>query len=138
MTDDELTIADLKIDRHLHLVDACYHRRISYDPSMRVVQCKDCGREVEHWAAFMLVLSRQQQTESDLARRYAELEALEKRADVGLLKATRTVDHCWRSQTMVPTCPHCHEAIFPGDKFGMSSTNKKMAIERRRFKEAGK
>ena len=50
------------------------------------------------------------------------------------LKAAVRAQEAWRSRSMVPTCPHCHEAIFPEDGFGGSAINKKTALEQRSFK----
>lgn len=112
----------------------CRHNHLLYNVTEQTVQCKDCNRVINPFQAFMSLVRYWEDATAGLRRRQEEIAALERRVDAGLLKATRNVDHAWRSKKMVPTCPHCHEAIFPEDGFGTSMTNKQMALEARRFK----
>lgn len=47
------------------------------------------------------------------------------------LRAAQKVEKAWRSRTMVPTCPHCAEAIFPEDGLGSGMANRELALRRR-------
>lgn len=112
----------------------CQHKHLTYDITERIVQCKDCKRVVDGFEAFMIAVRFWQGAETELKRRQEDLAELEKKANIGLLKASRKVDHAWRSKNMVPSCPHCHEAIFPEDGLGSDMINKQMAIQMRKFK----
>jgi hypothetical protein len=112
----------------------CGHHHLIYDIQNKEIICKDCNQILHPFDAFLQLLDARKRTEEDLERRRKELEELESRAGKGLLKATRYVDHAWRSKNMVPCCPHCSAPIFPDDGFGRSMTNKEMALQARRFK----
>lgn len=136
--DRKITFREFKIERgSLHSVDNCNHRNLQYDISSRIIYCKDCEREIDHFDAFFMIVKMFAYAEHSLDCRREELDELEKRHQVGLLKATRKVDEAWRSRSMVPICPHCHKAIFPTDGFGGNLTNKDLELERRRFKPKG-
>jgi hypothetical protein len=113
----------------------CPHKHQMYDLSERTVQCRDCKRVVDGFEAFMIAVRYWRDAEAGLNYRREEITELEKRAELGLLRVTKTVDHAWRSKKMVLVCPHCDEAIFPEDGLGTSSVNKQMAIEKRKFKK---
>jgi phosphotransacetylase len=113
--------------------ERCPHKNLIYDIENEEVTCKDCKRIVNPFKALMILISQYRSIEQDLKNRRQELEELEIRKEKHLLKATKAVDQAWRSKSMVPTCPHCHKAIFPGDGFGSSMTNKGMEMETRRF-----
>ncbi|MGO9014675.1 MAG: hypothetical protein ACLQF0_06810 [Dissulfurispiraceae bacterium] len=113
--------------------ERCPHKHLLYDPEEGIVHCKDCKRPLNPFQAFMIAVRYWRDAEPELARKREELRELETRCQKGLLKATKTVDHAWRSKKMVPVCPHCSEAIFPEDGFGSSLTNKETELQRRKF-----
>lgn len=80
-----------------------------------------------------MLVKRKGDKQDSIDRRLKEVQRLE--ASTVVLKAAKKVEKAWRSRSSVPTCPHCHEAIFPEDGFGGTQVNKKMAIERRKFKD---
>ena len=42
--------------------------------------------------------------------------------------AARKMEEAWRHKNMVPSCPHCHNGLFPEDfKTGMSMLGKDYA-----------
>ena len=47
------------------------------------------------------------------------------------LKAAQEAEAAWRSRKMVPTCPHCREAIFAADGFGKFQMRREIAERRR-------
>lgn len=114
----------------------CAHQRILYDPVEKTVECEDCGRFLEPFDAFLTMVRNADQAWARIQHARREFHELHKK---GLtLKAAKTAENAWRSRSMVPTCPHCHEAIFPEDGFGRSKTNKQMARERRAFSKRRK
>lgn len=112
----------------------CQHRVLTFDEHGEVVTCDVCKTQVSaFWAVKMLagVYAEQLAKVEAGARRLAEAMA----KDLSLLAAQR-VEKAWRSRTMVPTCPHCHEPIFPQDGFGGSQVNREIALRRRATKQA--
>lgn len=113
--------------------ERCPHKHLTYDPAERTVQCKDCNRFVDGFEAFLIAVRYWKNASDGLQRRREEIAELEKRTEFHLLKATKQVDHAWRSKKMVPCCPHCHKAILPEDDFGSWMINKHNELERRKF-----
>jgi hypothetical protein len=116
--------------------DICKHEHLYYDPMARHIECEDCGRFIEPFDAFMILVDYHRRGADILLSRQSELKELEEKSGKNLLKATRTLDSVWRSK-MLPTCPHCKEAIAPEDGFGRFNVNRKMEMERRKFKQSG-
>jgi hypothetical protein len=111
----------------------CIHERRTYDPYERTIECDDCGKFIDPFQAFLDIVSK-------IDRIYARLNAIRREVDEAkekeiILLAAKKVEKAWRSRNMVPTCPHCHQAIFPSDGFGGSFTSKEMEIQRRKFKK---
>lgn len=132
--ENPITIGEFKFESKPFLVDSCYHKNIDYDISAKVIRCKDCEREVNHWDAFLALVMSIGRYKSSMEFREEELKELKKRNKYNLLKATQMVDKAWRSRSMIPTCPHCHEAILPADGFGNSQINKELELHKRKFK----
>jgi hypothetical protein len=109
----------------------CQHRKILYDQQNQTTECADCKEQISPFVAFMCLVRQQDYLHDYWRRRKQEVEELEKRTIV--LKAARKAEIAWRKRDWVPNCPHCAEPIFPGDGFGDHSSNKKRAIERRKF-----
>jgi hypothetical protein len=112
----------------------CEHKQLTFDDNGEIVTCDDCAKQV---SAFWVVTMLAGVYAKALAKVVSEQRTLAeaKAKDISLLAAQK-VEKAWRSRSMVPTCPHCHEAIFPQDGFGGSATNRAMAIRRREIKYA--
>ncbi len=111
---------------------ACKHQKLTMDDEGDIVECEDCGKQLSAYWVLQMLTSHYHDAYRKLNGWQEKLtEAAAK--DVGLLAAQK-VERAWRSRTMVPTCPHCHEAIFPGDGFGGCTTNKEIALRRRAIK----
>ncbi|AXE31579.1 hypothetical protein DK842_17735 [Chromobacterium phragmitis] len=109
--------------------DGCKHHRLELDDRGDVVKCSDCGVQVSAYWALTTIVERYNQEMNKLS---SAREQLKKEQQEGVsLTAARKVEKAWRSRTMVPACPHCHTAIFPGDGFGGINVNKEMALRRR-------
>lgn len=109
----------------------CEHKHIEYDPSERSISCADCKYEFDHFEAFCFMLKQYNYAVTRLNRDRRECREVENHQLH--LKAAKDVEKAWRSKSMVPTCPHCYEAIFPQDGFGGSMTSKEYALQRREF-----
>lgn len=107
----------------------CQHLRITLDPTGEIVKCDDCGEMISAWYALQTLVGWWGEAAAELSARQARQAEAEAKT-VGL-RAAQRVERAWRSRTMVPTCPHCHEAIFPEDGFGTSNTNRVIALRRR-------
>lgn len=115
--------------------ERCPHKHLLYDTTDETIRCSDCKRPINPFQAFMQVVRQFDAAQKEIDRRTTELHDLEQRSERGLLKATQTVDRAWRKKRMVPTCPHCHVAIFPEDGLGNAMQNREMAIEQRKFRK---
>jgi hypothetical protein len=117
-------------------LDDCKHYKLVRDDDLQTVECSDCGKNIGTYAALIMLVSRlaKLQRHIDIQSKIAA-EAMEKTIT---LRAAQRVEAAWRSHTMSPTCPHCHEAIFATDGFGSSTTNKEIALRRRAVTVAAK
>lgn len=96
----------------------CLHRRLCFDENGHTVTCKDCGKEVSAWWAFMMIVERFEKEWNRLKLAQTEIEKAEKR--VLTHKAAIAVEDAWRRRKTIPTCPHCNLPILPGELFGSS------------------
>ncbi len=126
---DVIDIGEVRLSKKFQ--KQCAHKRLTYDPADRTVQCLDCERFIDPFSAFLQIVHNLESAKKRAERILAE--AAEARDKELPTIAARKVEKAWRSQTMVPACPHCHEAIFSTDGFGGAQVNKKMAIEKRKF-----
>lgn len=109
--------------------DDCDHKHIELDARGDVVKCVKCGVQLSaFWALEMLA----NEYNTALSKLHRDRDALAKakQADLHLL-AARKVEKVWRSRTMVPACPHCHQGIFPEDGLGGSQVSREVEIRRR-------
>lgn len=123
-------IGDFRLKRERHkTLDGCQHKHLTLSDEGEFVTCEDCQKQVGNYAALRMLVERWAllQDRAD-SQRAAITEAASK--TVGL-RAAQRVEKAWRSRSMVPSCPHCNEAIFPGDGFGRSMVNKEIATRRR-------
>lgn len=130
---DVIQIGDWQIQRkhalRMSQAGECDHKHLELDGRGDIVRCSKCGIQVSaFWALEMLA--------DEYNRRLAKLErdrealAKAKEAEVHLL-AARKVDKIWRSRTMVPACPHCHQGILPEDGLGNSRMSREIELRRR-------
>jgi hypothetical protein len=107
----------------------CKHFKLTLDDNGDLVQCDDCKVYVSAYWALKLLTLQFERGQSALKAGWAQLA--ERTKERATLLATRKVDEAWRSRSMVPACPHCHEAIFPEDGLGSHTVNKEIAQKRR-------
>ena len=111
------------------LLDGCQHKHLTLDDEGEFVTCDDCKKQVGNYAALRMLVERWALLQARVdSQRAAIADATEKTVE---LRAAQRVEKAWRSRSMVPTCPHCHEAIFSTDGLGGSMMNKGLAIRRR-------
>jgi predicted house-cleaning NTP pyrophosphatase (Maf/HAM1 superfamily) len=130
ITADILKIEDFRLKKKPRPeYTSCKHLHLIRDDELHTVECADCGVQIGAYAAFKMIidrwvtLKRRVDSEARIAR-----EATEKTV---VLRAAQKVEKAWRSLKLVPTCPHCDEAIFATDNFGGSAMNKEVALQRR-------
>jgi hypothetical protein len=100
----------------------CPHLHLLFDENGHTVECKDCGREVSAWWAFMSLVERFQHEEERIE--LARVNALRAEQRVLTHKAAIAVEDAWRRHKYVPTCPHCGKPILPQDNFGSGNCMK--------------
>lgn len=125
-------IGDLRVARGLtrRPKTSCRHKSTVYDLGERRVWCRDCETEVDPFDAFIGVVEVWESARNNHKRRERELAEAE--AFTLISRASKVIDTVWRSKRSVPLCPHCHEAILPGDVVGGVSTASRELVEQRR------
>ena len=125
-----LEIGEFRIKRERQAKsDGCKHDRLTLDDDAEIVICDSCEKQVGSYAALRKFVDQWDKLQKRVeSQRRMIAEAAEK--TIGL-RAAQRVEEAWRSRSMVPTCPHCREAILPNDGFGNTSTNKAIALRRR-------
>ena len=99
----------------------CPHLHLLFDENGHTVDCKDCGKTVSAWWAFMQLVERFEHEWEKIKNARLEIEAAEKR--VLTHKAAIAVEDAWRRRKTIPTCPHCYQPILPGEGFGRSGAS---------------
>jgi ribosomal protein S27E len=100
----------------------CPHRNLVADEEGEILECKQCGKQVSAYWAFMRFIREYENYTDSLKSR---AEGVRIREEKGLtLKAAQLIEKAWRSRRMVPACPHCKKAILPTDGFGGLQYNK--------------
>lgn len=115
--------------RRTYSGDSCKHLHMTLDDDGEFVTCDDCKMQVGNYAALRMFIERWSELQQRVDGKRQVLAEAEKRTLT--LRAAQRVEKAWRSRTMMPTCPHCREAIFPGDGFGGSAVNNEIAMRRR-------
>ena len=131
MSDNVINIGDLRFThkRREIIAKGCRHRNLTLHPDGQYVTCDDCDIQITSYYALSMIVEQWGRAKQAESSRLATIKASEER---GLtLKAAQDVEHAWRRKNSVPTCPHCHEAIFPKDGFGRSFINKAIALARK-------
>jgi len=100
----------------------CPHTHLLFDENGHTVECKDCGKEVSAWWAFMRMVERYENEWKKIERAKAEVEQAEKR--ILTHKAAIAVEDAWRRRKTLPTCPHCSKPILPVDRFGLGHVDR--------------
>jgi hypothetical protein len=113
----------------------CPHLNVSCDDEGSILECNDCGRQIDAYWWMKEVFKAYESARIELERRFADIEKRE--SHTFHLQAAVKVEKAWRSRTVVPTCPHCHEAIFPTDGFGGKVLNRKLALACRTKRKNG-
>jgi hypothetical protein len=128
-------VGDFRVERARRFeVGRCQHKRLTLDDETESVCCEQCKTQVGNYAALRVLVERWAllQAKAD-AQRAAVAEAMSKTV---VLRAAQKVEKAWRSRSMVPTCPHCREAIFPADGFGGSAISREIAERRATTRKA--
>ena len=114
----------------------CTHLKMTMDDDGYHIRCDDCKVQLSAFWVLERMLATYQRSVDSL--RYEKKHLADEKAKNISLLAAKKVERAWRSKSMVPTCPHCHEAIFPTDGLGGGSVNKALALRRRSVEIAGK
>ena len=133
--DDDLptnvvAITALRARRHSGNGCQCPNPKLVVDVDAKEVTCERCGQRIDAFEALVRLCDHGE----DLERQTKAL--LEQRRQLAQWKphllAAREVDRALRERSMVPTCPHCYEALFAEDFRRMGSTNRELAMARRK------
>ncbi len=122
-----IQIEDMRLTRssRYHPLTECNHMHLTMDGEGEIVTCDDCKKQISAFWALQMLSDQYRKASEKLDRKYKEQIAVESKTVH--LKAAQKVEEAWRSRTMVPTCPHCAEPIFPNDGFGRHQINKQFA-----------
>lgn len=108
-------IGDLRVARGMtrRPKSSCKHLRLVYDEKERRIYCEDCRTDVPAFDAFVGLVERWKEN-MDAAQRLLD-DAREANAFAARGLAAKELDRAWRKKTMVPSCPHCRNGLFPED-----------------------
>lgn len=108
-------IGDIRVARGMtrRPIGQCSHRHQVYDDKERRVWCSDCETEIEPFDAYMRLVEMMDGHIKKLQAR--EKQVAEAESHALRSRASKVMDEAWRSLTTAPLCPHCDEAILPGD-----------------------
>lgn len=132
MTSNVVEIGEFRVtleQRDKYSKKKCQHLHITLDPNGEFVKCNDCHETISAWYALQTLVEWWDAAAKKLVAQRAAQKQIE--AKTLHLKAAQRVEEAWRSRSMVPTCPHCGEAIFAEDRFGGSMVNREIALRRR-------
>ena len=137
MSDRIINFADMAFKlrgKSYGIDDRCVHLKVTLDDEGGIVTCDACGKQLDPY----ITLRRMCEKWEDHARqtRLAREKINEDAKAIITLRAAKLIQEAWRSRTMIPTCPHCHEAILPEDGFGNSRVNREMELRRRAVKRS--
>lgn len=144
MLDEEITISanvismsDFSLQRKPKKpFDSCKHIHMTMDDENHTVECIDCSQPISNYVALKMFIGKWDRLQSRIDRQKTMVsESLEKTL---VLRSAQIVEKAWRSKSMVPACPHCHEPIFPTDGFCGHMINKRVALSRRAAAEIGR
>lgn len=123
-------IGEARVKRKRATIDGCKHLNQTYCTRECAIWCDDCGQQIDHFKAFLMLMEGFERQQDRLKSERRQLE--EDKRKVVTLRAAQKVQEAWRRKKMVPTCPHCHTAIFPEDGFGSSAISKEWAVAARK------
>nr|DAG71789.1 MAG TPA: zinc-ribbon containing domain protein [Caudoviricetes sp.] len=133
-----IDIEDLRFTRDRRIVrpqEECSHRHMTIDDKGQFIRCDDCGVQLSPFWVVEHMLEQYERANAKLAAREKRMAEAEQRGVH--LRAAQAVEKAWRSQTMVPACPHCGEGIRPTDGLGHTQINKSIDDRRRAAKKGG-
>lgn len=120
-------------EQHPLVAHGCQHRNILFDDNGGTAECEDCKKQLDLYWVLGMLSREHERAWAKVTAQHAEVQkALAASVE---LRAAQRVEKAWRSRTMAPACPHCHEAILPGDGFGGLMLNRKIALARRPTRE---
>lgn len=100
----------------------CSHPSLIYNNNGNIITCRECKQQLDpYWSAIHVFRGLAEFFEQ-LDVRKKTVEEMEAKAVTH--KAALAVERAWRRRKMIPTCPHCYQAIAPEDGFGGSSVGK--------------
>lgn len=108
-----ISLDDVRISRGWRLPGKqCKHLSLVYSAQDRAVECKDCGKPVDGFDAFMVLCQRfdgmEKAAQAKLHKAEAALESTVVR------RAAKELDLSW-GRKMAPCCPHCRRGLLPED-----------------------
>jgi len=112
-----------------HDFGQCQHIKLTIDDHGQTVTCRDCQEQVTPFWALTSILKQWDSARKQLINREAVIAKTE--STLLATKAAQKVEEAWRRRSMVPTCPHCYEAIYATDNFGGGAIAKEIADRRR-------
>ena len=127
---EDLRIARGKAERPLYA--ACKHKNLAYDQEERRVYCMDCESDVEPFDAFLILVERWDAAIRSLEKRMNAVREAEEHSLIS--RASKAMDHEWRSKKTAPLCPHCHEVLMPEDVLDnrLRRASKQLAVRKRK------
>ena len=92
----------------------CTHDNLTYDPANRIVECRDCERQIDGFDAFMVLVHHHSAAFSKMNAEYRKARELTKARIY--TEAARELGRAWSGKNiMAVACPHCERGLLPED-----------------------
>lgn len=124
-------LADVRVARGITTAKTCDHKKLVYDSSHREIYCEKCGKQIEHFDAFMVLVDNFLDMNASVQRRLANAKEAES-AHVHM-KAAKNISDAWRGPNKYAVaCPHCRGGILPEDfANGPGIVSRELELKRR-------
>jgi len=108
----------------------CAHRRLVLSQTDRLIECDDCGRQIEAFDAVLAIYARLDEMVAHIRRDHHKAD--EGAKAVLVRRAAKELDRSW-GRKMAPNCPHCEKGLLPEDfaNGARSARGRELEIARR-------
>jgi len=121
----------------------CYHwatfpkkqLQLSVDRENREITCRHCGTVIDPFDAHLLLMKSQDDRQREIDDLYHQAQEL--REYKPWRRAIKDIEQHAGNGKMVPTCPHCQEAVFLEELTYGSWVSKELVLQQRKFQKNG-
>lgn len=108
----------------------CKHARQLFDGDHHLLECKDCGKQLDPLTQYMRHVEETKRLHAVLDRKRDDLRNLAEKKT--WIKAVGELSRLWRGpKRKAAMCPHCGGGILPGDGLGRNWLSEDVELKRR-------